>query len=121
MRNWVSACACVCLCVCVRVRPCVRACVRACIRVCVCLCVCAHMPRIVSVDKILRFITTFIIIIIRSAGSSCVFQVLHFLEKNKDTLRSDVVELMCESKNKVSAHTFPQPAMFSVRRRKKNH
>lgn len=28
-------------------------------------------------------------------------QVLHFLEKNKDTLRSDVVELMCESKNKV--------------------
>ena len=28
---------------------------------------------------------------------------VHFLEKNKDTLRSDVVELMCESKNKVSA------------------
>lgn len=30
-----------------------------------------------------------------------VFQCVHFLEKNKDTLRSDVVELMCESKNKV--------------------
>ncbi|CAG5131371.1 unnamed protein product, partial [Candidula unifasciata] len=28
-------------------------------------------------------------------------QVQHFLEKNKDTLRSDVIELMCESKNKV--------------------
>ena len=26
---------------------------------------------------------------------------LHFLEKNKDTLRSDVVELLCESGNKV--------------------
>ncbi|PVD39191.1 hypothetical protein C0Q70_01819 [Pomacea canaliculata] len=34
------------------------------------------------------------------------FEVLHFLEKNKDTLRSDVVELMCESKNKLIAQMF---------------
>lgn len=26
---------------------------------------------------------------------------LNFLEKNKDTLKSDVVELLCESENKV--------------------
>ena len=86
---------------------------------CACVSVCVHVLRMVSMDKILRFINTFIII--RSEGSSCVFQVLHFLEKNKDTLRSDVVELMCESKNKVSAHVFPQPSMFSVCGRKKNH
>jgi len=30
------------------------------------------------------------------------FQVEQFLEKNKDTLRSDVVELLCESKNRVN-------------------
>ncbi|KAL8573674.1 hypothetical protein ACOMHN_007227 [Nucella lapillus] len=34
------------------------------------------------------------------------YNVLHFLEKNKDTLRSDVVELMCESKNKIIAQMF---------------
>ena len=39
---------CVCVCVCVRVRVCV----------CVCVCVC------VSADKILRFMNTFIIIIV---------------------------------------------------------
>ena len=39
------ACVCVCVCVCVRV------------------CACAYVHRIVSTDKILRFINTFIIII----------------------------------------------------------
>ncbi|KAK7507605.1 hypothetical protein BaRGS_00001540, partial [Batillaria attramentaria] len=34
------------------------------------------------------------------------YNVLHFIEKNKDTLRSDVVELMCESKNKIIAQMF---------------
>ncbi|XP_076459661.1 unconventional myosin-XV-like isoform X2 [Babylonia areolata] len=34
------------------------------------------------------------------------YNVIHFLEKNKDTLRSDVVELMCESKNKIIAQMF---------------
>ena len=41
-----------CVCVCV----CVRACVRACVRVCV------YGPRIVSVDKILQFVNTSLII-----------------------------------------------------------
>ncbi|KAK0058154.1 unconventional myosin-XV-like isoform X1, partial [Biomphalaria pfeifferi] len=34
------------------------------------------------------------------------YNVQHFLEKNKDTLRSDVIELMCESKNKMIAQMF---------------
>lgn len=33
------------------------------------------------------------------------FQVDHFLEKNKDTLKSDVVELLCESKSRVGTLT----------------
>ena len=57
-----------CVCVCVCVRACVRSCVRAwvcadmraCVRVCVC--VCARALRIVSMDKILRFTNTVIII-----------------------------------------------------------
>ncbi|WAQ96708.1 MYO15-like protein [Mya arenaria] len=36
------------------------------------------------------------------------YSVLHFLEKNKDTLRSDVVELLCESKNKMIAQMFKE-------------
>lgn len=36
-----------------------------------------------------------------------VLKVNHFLEKNKDTLRSDVIELLCESKNRVSASQSP--------------
>ena len=57
-------------CVCVCVRACVRACSRvracACVRACVCACVraCVYALRIVSTDKILRFIETFTIIII---------------------------------------------------------
>lgn len=34
------------------------------------------------------------------------YNVQHFIEKNKDTLRSDVVELMCESKNMIIAQMF---------------
>ncbi|XP_052263037.1 unconventional myosin-XV-like isoform X3 [Dreissena polymorpha] len=34
------------------------------------------------------------------------YSIVHFLEKNKDTLRSDVVELLCESKNKMIAQMF---------------
>ncbi|XP_059156810.1 unconventional myosin-XV-like isoform X1 [Physella acuta] len=34
------------------------------------------------------------------------YNVQHFLEKNKDTLKSDVIELMCESKNKMIAQMF---------------
>ncbi|XP_060553902.1 unconventional myosin-XV-like isoform X5 [Ruditapes philippinarum] len=34
------------------------------------------------------------------------YNIVHFLEKNKDTLRSDVVELLCESKNKLIAQMF---------------
>lgn len=34
------------------------------------------------------------------------YNVVHFLEKNKDTLRSDVVELLCESSNKIIAQMF---------------
>ncbi|XP_062594386.1 unconventional myosin-XV-like isoform X8 [Saccostrea cucullata] len=34
------------------------------------------------------------------------YNVNHFLEKNKDTLRSDVVELLCESKNRIIAQMF---------------
>ncbi|XP_041362375.1 unconventional myosin-XV-like isoform X3 [Gigantopelta aegis] len=34
------------------------------------------------------------------------YSVNHFLEKNKDTLRSDVVELMCESKNQMISQMF---------------
>lgn len=34
------------------------------------------------------------------------FQVDHFLDKNKDTLRSDVIELLCESKNRVSTYAL---------------
>ncbi|BFZ03793.1 hypothetical protein BsWGS_06832 [Bradybaena similaris] len=34
------------------------------------------------------------------------YNVQHFLEKNKDTLRSDVIELMCESKNKMISQMF---------------
>ena len=34
------------------------------------------------------------------------FQVEHFLDKNKDTLRSDVIELLCESKNRVSTYAL---------------
>ncbi|KAH9489186.1 Unconventional myosin-XV, partial [Bulinus truncatus] len=34
------------------------------------------------------------------------YNVQHFLEKNKDTLRSDVIELLCESKNKMIAQMF---------------
>ncbi|XP_076448222.1 unconventional myosin-XV-like isoform X2 [Babylonia areolata] len=36
------------------------------------------------------------------------YNVLHFLEKNKDTLRSDVVELLCESQNKIMAEMFTE-------------
>ena len=35
-----------------------------CVCVCVCLCVCVYVLRIVSTEKILHFINTFIIIII---------------------------------------------------------
>ena len=55
-----SQCARVCVC------ECVRACVHACVCVCVCVCVCTRLCtrasalRIVSTDKILRFINTFI-------------------------------------------------------------
>ena len=45
---------CVCVCVCAFARACVRSCVRA----------CARALRIVSTDKILRFINTFIIIVV---------------------------------------------------------
>ncbi|KAK6169157.1 hypothetical protein SNE40_020262 [Patella caerulea] len=34
------------------------------------------------------------------------YDVTHFLEKNKDTLRSHVVELMCESKNQIISQMF---------------
>nr|XP_034311051.1 unconventional myosin-XV isoform X10 [Crassostrea gigas] len=34
------------------------------------------------------------------------YNVNHFLEKNKDTLRSDVIELLCESKNRIIAQMF---------------
>ena len=44
----------------VHVCVCVRACVRACVRVCVCVCV----LRIVSTDKILRYIITLFYFII---------------------------------------------------------
>ena len=72
------ACVCVCVCVCARVCVCVRACVRACacvcvcvracVRACVCACVrarahvCVYALRNVSMDKILRFTSTLIII-----------------------------------------------------------
>ncbi|OWF46490.1 unconventional myosin-XV-like isoform X2 [Mizuhopecten yessoensis] len=36
------------------------------------------------------------------------YSVDHFLEKNKDTLRSDVVELLCESKNRMIASMFKE-------------
>ena len=50
-----GACVCgVCVCVC----ACVHACVRACVRACMCAC----MLRIVSLDKILHFLKSFIII-----------------------------------------------------------
>ena len=58
MRACVCVHVCVCTCVCVCVRACVRACVHACVRACV------HVFRIVSMDKILHFVNTFIIIII---------------------------------------------------------
>ncbi|XP_078318920.1 unconventional myosin-XV-like isoform X3 [Crassostrea virginica] len=34
------------------------------------------------------------------------YNVDHFLDKNKDTLRSDVIELLCESKNRIIAQMF---------------
>ena len=65
-------CAGACVCVFVRAYDCVCACVRACVRVCVCVCVydcvCAGVRarvsvcRIVSMDRILRFTNTLIII-----------------------------------------------------------
>ena len=48
---------CVCVRACVRVPTCVCACVRASVRVCVCERACSAL-RIVSTDKILRFINT---------------------------------------------------------------
>ena len=57
------------------VRACVRACLRACVRACVCVCVCvrarARALRIVSMDKILHFINTLIIIIINLSVYLC--------------------------------------------------
>ena len=55
-------CAGACVCVCVRVCACVRACVRASVRVRACV----SALRIISTDKILCFINTFIIIMIWS-------------------------------------------------------
>ena len=57
----------VCACVCVCARACVRACVRARVHACVHACVCvygrARALRAVSMDKILRFTNTLIIIV----------------------------------------------------------
>lgn len=43
---------------------------------------------------------------IRHYAGKIKYSIVHFLEKNKDTLRGDVVELMCESKNKLIAQMF---------------
>ena len=53
--------ACACACVRARARACVRACVCVRARARVCVCVCAL--RIVSTDKIVRFVNTVLIII----------------------------------------------------------
>ena len=59
---------CVCMCVCVRMRACacvcvcVRACMRACVRACVRTHVCVYVLSIVSMDKILYFTNTLIVI-----------------------------------------------------------
>ena len=55
----VCLCACVCVCVCMGVCACVCACV---VYVSACVCVCVYMLRTVSMDKILYFTNTLIII-----------------------------------------------------------
>lgn len=51
------------------------------------------------------------------------WQVSHFLEKNKDTLRSDVVELLCESKNEVGAvpELYEKPKQIPAENPHKNN
>ena len=39
---------------------------------------------------------------------------LHLLEKNKDTLQSDVVELLCESGNKVRLYLPVYSVLYQV-------
>ena len=58
---------CVCVCLCVRVCVCVHVCV--CLTVCACVVTREHALKIVSMDKILRFTETFIIIIYNSSFS----------------------------------------------------
>ena len=60
-------CVCVCVCACVGERVWVSVCV------CVCVCVCAGTLRIVSMDKILHFKNTFIIIIYYIVLKGCNF------------------------------------------------
>ena len=68
------------------VRVCVHACVRACVRVCVCVCVrvcvrvCVCARSIVSMDKILLFTNTLIIVIILSVMAVQGRQVILYLQ-----------------------------------------
>ena len=65
LPRFVCVCVCVCVytcvCVCVCIRVCVCVCVCVCVYVCVCVCVCIYALRLVSLEKIMRWINTLII------------------------------------------------------------